>query len=206
MTLTVLEDACAVRAGALARTWTRTHTGLSDGGTAIVPGVGPLFEVTLPAGSYTTREMTDAQEILDEARDYVFYAWKNPQGFASACSLAERYPWTPGAQAFVDYFEQNDAFTNVGRGNHRRRVSGDPPPVRVGRPVRRRPGAEWLEQLVPKDSPMAVGTSASVNPTATTSWITPMPPSCSRCSRFGGASESEVIQSIRFVDGLPPAP
>jgi hypothetical protein len=204
LTLRAIEDPCALRSETYERTWTRTHTGASDGGTAVVPGVGPLFEVTLPAGAYTTRPLTDAQEIYDQARDYILYAWKNPQGFASACSLAERYRWTPGAQAFVDYIRQNDAFENV---KSEATTVGGYPALHVtfdsvdSYPAC--PGAEWLEQLVPKNAPdggwhIGFGESDSYyvvdHPDATVLF---------QVLPIDATAEGEVIPTIRFLDSLP---
>ncbi len=54
--LVAVEDPCAARAEAFARTWTRSHNGLTAGGEGVVTGVGPLVQVTLPEGSYTQRD------------------------------------------------------------------------------------------------------------------------------------------------------
>ena len=207
LTLTAVTEPCAPRAEAFARTWTRTHTGFSDGGTAVVPDVGPLFQVTLPDGSYTTRTIKDAQEIFDQARDYILYAWKNPQGFASACSLDERYPWTPGAQAFVDYIEQSDAFLNV---KAEATTVGGYPAIHLtfdsvpSYPAC--PGAEWLEQLVPKDSPDGGWHIGFGEPDAY--WVVDHPDATMlfQVLPVGHASAAEVIQSITFPDELAAAP
>jgi hypothetical protein len=207
MTLTSIDDPCTARADAYARTWTRTHAGFSDGGRAVVPDVGPLFEVTLPAGAYAARPLTDAQEIFDEARDYILYAWKNPQGFASPCSLAERYPWEPGAQAFVDYIEQSDAFMNVRTEAY---AVGGYPGIHLTfdsvESYAACPDAEWLEQLVPKDAPeggwhIGFGEQDSYyvvdHPDATMLFqVLPIDPT----------AEADVIPTIRFLDTLPITP
>jgi hypothetical protein len=207
MTMTPIEDPCGPRMEALARAWTRSHTGFSDGGTAVVPDVGPLFQVTLPEGSYTTRPMTDAQEIYDQARDYILYAWKNPQGFASACSLDDRYPWTPGAQAFVDYIEQSDAFTDV-----RTEVTtvGGYPAIHLQFDSVDRyapcPGAEWLEQLVPKDAAEGGWHIGFGEPDSYYVVDHPDATMLFQVLPVSHASEADVMQSIRFLDGLPTAP
>jgi hypothetical protein len=65
----------------------------------------------MPDDVYEGRVLTDFAEVA--GADHSIAAWKNPQGFASACSQAERYPYTPGADAFVAYLTQNDAFTII---------------------------------------------------------------------------------------------
>ena len=208
LTLVPVDEPCASRADAFGRTWTRTHTFFSDGGTAVVPGVGPLFQVTLPSGSYQTRTITDAQEIYDTARDYILLAWKNPQGFASACSLAERYPWTPGAQAFVDYIRQNDAFTNVRTENV---TVGGFPAIHLQfdsvDSYAACPGAEWLEQLVPKDATEGGWHIGFGEPDDY--WVVDHPDATVlfQVLPVGDASAEEVIGSIVFPDALDaPAP
>jgi hypothetical protein len=208
LTLTAVDEPCAPRADAFARTWTRSHAGFSDGGTAVVPDVGPLFQVTLPDGTYATRPIYDAQEILDESRDYILYAWKNPQGFASACSLDERYPWTPGAQAFVDYIEQSDAFVNVK--TEATTVGGYPAVHLTFDSVPSHPecpGAQWLEQLVPKDSPNGGWHIGFGEPDSY--WVVDHPDATMlfQVLPVGDASAQEVIRSITFPDRLDtPAP
>jgi hypothetical protein len=207
LTLEAIEDECAARAEAMGRTWTRTHVGASDGGTAVVPDVGPLFQVTLPAGSYTTRPMTDAQEIFDQPRDYILYAWKNPQGFASPCTMRDRYPWEPGAQAFVDYIDQSDAFTNVR--TEATTVGGYPAihlqfeSVDSYAPC---PDAEWLMQLVPKDMPEGEWHIGFGEPDSYYVVDHPDATMLFQVLPVGDASEADVMQSIQFLEGLPKAP
>lgn len=111
--LELVEDACAARAEAFARTWTHSHVGLSAGGPGVITGVGPLVQVALPAGEYATRPLIDAQEVYDEAQDLLFYAFRDPQAFADPCSTEERIPWEAGAQAFVDALARNPAMEEV---------------------------------------------------------------------------------------------
>ena len=121
----------------------------------------------------------------DQARDYILYAWKNPQGFASACSLDERYPGRPARRRSSITSEQNDAFTNVRiDATTIGGVSRDPPPVRLGRratPPARTPSgsSSWSRRTRRRGA----GTSGSANRTATTSWTTRTRRCCSRCSR-----------------------
>jgi hypothetical protein len=207
MTLTLIEDACAVRADVLARTWTRTHTGISDGGTAVVPGVGPLFEVTLPAGSYSTQTGTDSQEIYQDSPEYTLFAWKNPQAYADPCTLDERRPWKPGATAFVDALKQNPALENF---TTEETTIGGYPALHVefnARPdyPKCSPDHAFYE-WAPKDDPGGVwwlsagdkdGLFLVDHPDATLMYqVLPV----------GDASEAAVMQSIRFLDRLPTGP
>jgi hypothetical protein len=109
-----LDDDCVSRSEALTRTWARSLTGASTSmGAGVVDTMDPDFAVTLPDDNYEARTLPDFVEI-GGSNGFSLIVMKNPQGFADACSdLQERYPYTPGAEAFVEYFRQNDAFTVI---------------------------------------------------------------------------------------------
>ena len=70
----------------------------------------PNFWIRLPDASYESRTLDDFIEVTDPAGGGLV-VMKNPQGFADSCSPNQvRYPYAPGAAAFVAYFRQNKAF------------------------------------------------------------------------------------------------
>jgi hypothetical protein len=114
LTMTALSDACANRGLALGRTWERTLVGPTTIGAGLVDSFDPMFAIRLPDGHYEARVLDDWIEIGDPATGFSLMVFKNPQGFADSCSDGEvRYPYSPGAAAFVAYYRQNDAFTVV---------------------------------------------------------------------------------------------
>ena len=163
--------------------------------------------MTLPAGSYTTRPLTDAQEIYDQARDYILYAWKNPQAFVDPCSTEERHEWKQGAAAFLDALKRNPALENF---TTEETVIGGHPALHVQFNAstdhpRCSPDHAFYE-WVPRDDPagywwLSAGDKDGLylvdHPDATMMF---------QVLPIGDASEEEVIASIRFLDGLPTAP
>ena len=114
LTLVAVSDQCQTRAAAIARAWDRTLLGPTSVGAGVVDSFEPNFKVTLPDHPYEARTLDDFIEIGDPASGFSLMVFKNPQGFVDACSPDQvRYPYTPGAAAFVDYYRQNDAFTVV---------------------------------------------------------------------------------------------
>ena len=111
LTLTEVSDACRNRAIEFSRTWVRSLLGATSVGSGVLDAFDPIFSVVMPDDAYEARELLDYVEVASP--DHSIQAWKNPQGFASACSQAERYPYAPGADAFVAYLAQNDAFTII---------------------------------------------------------------------------------------------
>ena len=111
LTLTEVSDTCRNRAIEFSRTWVRSLLGPTSVGAGVVDAFDPIFSVVMPDDAYEARQLPDYVEVASP--DHSIQVWKNPQGFASACSQAERYPYTPGADAFAAYLAQNDAFTVV---------------------------------------------------------------------------------------------
>jgi hypothetical protein len=113
LTLLPLSDACSNRSAVLGRTWDRTLVGPTTVGAGIVDSFDPPFAIRLPDGTYEARTLDDFIEI-GRSDGFSLMVVKNPQGFVDACRTDEvRYPYTPGASAFVEYYRQNDAFTVV---------------------------------------------------------------------------------------------
>jgi hypothetical protein len=114
LTLALVADVCPTRSATVARTWDRTLVGSTTVGAGIVDAFDPPFAITLPNARYEARVLDDWIEIGDPVSGFSLMVFKNPQGFVDACSQDEvRYPYAPGAAAFVAYYRQNDAFTVV---------------------------------------------------------------------------------------------
>ena len=114
MTLTAVSEACENRRAALSRTWDRTLVAPTTVGAGMVDSFEPNFAVVLPPGQYESRVLTDFIDIEATDTGFGMAVFKNPQGFVDACDPGQvRYPYMPGAAAFVDYYRQNDAFTVV---------------------------------------------------------------------------------------------
>jgi hypothetical protein len=111
LTLTKVSDACRNRAIEFSRTWVRSLLGVTSVGAGVVDAFDPFFSIVMPDDAYEPRVLPNFAEVASPGHS--INAWKNPQGFASACSQAERYPYTPGADAFAAYLAQNDAFTVI---------------------------------------------------------------------------------------------
>lgn len=83
LTLTSVDDACAVRATALSRTWVRSHMNGSVGGRGVVDIFDPAFVVTLPGDSWQATPHTDVIELA--SGPLAVFVGKDPQGFAEPC-------------------------------------------------------------------------------------------------------------------------
>lgn len=85
LTLTLVDDACAARATAFARTWVRSLGAVNDGRSGILNYFNPAIQVTLPADRYAAGGGFEAA-ILDGDTGNIFVAVKDPAGFANPCS------------------------------------------------------------------------------------------------------------------------
>jgi len=111
LTLTPVTDPCVSRSEAIGRTWVRSLAGTSTRGAGIVDTMVPTFAVTLPDDTYESRALDDFIEIGGSKGTTTLLVFKNPQGFEDPCSTEQvRYPYTPGAAAFVDFYRQNPAY------------------------------------------------------------------------------------------------
>jgi hypothetical protein len=114
LTLEVITDACRSRSDALSRSWDRTLVGPTTVGAGLVDSMEPNFWIRLPDANYESRTLDDFIEVTDPSTGGGLVVMKNPQGFADSCNPNQvRYPYKPGASAFVDYFRQNQAFVVV---------------------------------------------------------------------------------------------
>ena len=114
LTLEAITDACPSRSEAVSRSWDRTLVGATTVGAGLVDSMEPNFWIRLPDANYESRTLDDFIEITDPTTGGGLVVMKNPQGFADSCNPNQvRYPYKPGASAFVDYFRQNQAFVVV---------------------------------------------------------------------------------------------
>jgi hypothetical protein len=111
LSVTAVEEACAVRKQALERRWVRSHMGASAGGAGVIDVFDPAFRITLPAASWQAITYEDVMETQSE--DLVVYAGKDPQGFSEPCSPSggEQLAIAPGLDAFEAYIRSLPTLT-----------------------------------------------------------------------------------------------
>lgn len=114
LSLNAVADPCAARAIEFERTWVRSLLEPTMAGSGVIDSMDPIFAIALPDGTYEARTLDDFVEVSG-SDGFSLMVFKNLQGFANPCAQPERYPYTPGAEALVDYFRQNDAFTILER-------------------------------------------------------------------------------------------
>ena len=211
LTFEAVDDACATRSEALARTWVRAVDFASKGGLGAIAAFDPVFTIELPAGRYTgTPEMNAAAEVSSTDRTLV--AVKDPWGLAKPCSSDpasnDKAPVDPNADAFVDYLR-----TLPGR--HGRPRGADD----------RRPSRRSRDDLDRCGDRLSVGRARDVDPEgvhlADPSWgVTPGDPASVYLAEVGSdlvllqwrgdgvttQEERDVLSTITFLDGLPAAP
>lgn len=117
--LELIEDACAPRGAALARTWVHSLSAVTDGGVGVVPN-DPWIEVALPHERFRMGSGgTGASDIksFDESVPFkALIAVKDPMGFRAPCE-ADQHPFAlaPDIQAFDEYARSLPGFQLVER-------------------------------------------------------------------------------------------
>jgi hypothetical protein len=112
LALTPLEDACALRATTVGRTWTRSLGAVNDGRRGIVNYFDPAIEITLPEGLWAAGGSDLAADIRGP-NGFELIAVQDPRGFADPCSDNGGAPVSigPTADAFTTYMRALPGFT-----------------------------------------------------------------------------------------------
>ena len=96
LTLTLVDDTCANRAAALARTWVHSLTAVNDGGTGVFPITGWL-KATLPSMRWALDDTgLHSFDAADPAISFVVIT--DPLGYDQPCGAGGRGP-VPGVSA-----------------------------------------------------------------------------------------------------------
>jgi len=107
LTLSLVEDACALRATTLARTWVHSFAAVSDGGRGVDNATSPAILMTLPSRSFAMAAPEGANEIFTpvEGARISFVAIVNPFGYAEPCAspAGGQSPIGHTVDAFVAY-------------------------------------------------------------------------------------------------------
>jgi hypothetical protein len=202
LTLTTKTEDCLKRGLVFARRWERSLIGETTIGAGVIDSMDPTFRVTLPDDEYQARTLDDFFEIAG-SKGLSLMVFKNPQAFVDACSTDEkRVPYQPGAEAFVNAFRGNDAFT-VGTSIPLKVDGHDAISVVVGAQANyaRCPGSD-LYQYTPKNC----NCHFIAGPGGTDRWYLVEVGSDTfmfMVSPFGSAAEADVIESIRIPFVLP---
>lgn len=93
LTLELIEDACANRATAFARTWVRSHGAVNDGGTGVLYGMDPDMQFTMPTGQRYGLgggdHAADLKTFGDAQPFRALVVIRNPGGFDDPCSTTD---------------------------------------------------------------------------------------------------------------------
>jgi hypothetical protein len=108
LTLSAIEEPCAARRIELERLWFRSLLSDTATGAGVIDTMDPPLFIALPDDNYSSRTLDDFAEV--DSSSLGLMVFKNLQGFSEPCGPQTRYPYTPGADALVAYFRQNDAF------------------------------------------------------------------------------------------------
>ena len=91
LTLTLLEDACASRAEAFARTWVHSLSAVTDGGPGVIPWTDRWIRATLPAmrfGLSGANDVADFQTFDAGDPTIRFLVFQDPMGDDDPCASA----------------------------------------------------------------------------------------------------------------------
>jgi hypothetical protein len=212
LTLATIDDPCLTRREAYARTWTRSLTGQSTGGTGVVDAFEPAFQVTLPDGTWEATSYVDAVEIGRPDPPLVLYAFKDPQGFTEPCAQdgGRRRPVAPGVDAFASYLHSIPGFevsaTEMTVDGHRALhlgvVQGGPAMCTGERVVEWQAKAETgtLNWILGRGDPDSLYVVELPTATILLQVIGATPTSGPT------ADEQAILTSVRFLEALPASP
>ena len=115
LTLTLVDDTCANRAAAMARTWVHSLTAVNDGGTGVFPITGWL-KATLPSMRWALDDTgLHSFDAADPAISFVVIT--DPLGYDQPCGASGRGPvpgvsagGTASVTAYADYLRTRPGF------------------------------------------------------------------------------------------------
>lgn len=204
LSVTAIEEACAVRQQALERRWVRSHMGVSAGGQAMIDAFDPAFLVTLPTASWVAVPHEDV--VMLQSQDLYVYAGRDPQGFTNPCgpSGGKHLAIEPGLDAFEAYIRSFPTFTvtatdqTVGGYPARHLAITSTPTAACPTGTRM---AEWRAKGEPGDLFWTLG---SGDPDSIDLVALPDATIILQLIPEGGASVDtrSILDSIRFVDAL----
>lgn len=111
LTLTSIDDQCAVRGEILPGTWQRNLGFNNPGGPGVAVNFYPYLGLTLPATAWTGREFAEADTLVADREDATFKVWRNLDGFADPCDITKGRVTLKDLDAFIAYFEDDPRFT-----------------------------------------------------------------------------------------------
>lgn len=208
LTLTLIEDACAARATAFARTWVRSFAAASEGGHGVVDGVTPMVEVTLPAGQRLWGGAGDQwQAIMTDGGLEPYQAFvviRNPGGFAAPCSTSDPQPTsipatTTDLVSYIDSLPGASVVTAATEIDGRPAIQFD---MRIDNEIQCESGD--IFNLHP-ESPSDTQVWTSVPGELQRLYVVQIDASTTFLLWYQGNSETEraVIASVHFLDKLP---
>jgi hypothetical protein len=208
LTLELIQDTCAARSTALARTWVHSLGAVNDGGPGVVIGATPMTQVNLPTGQrYGASGGSQSQEIKtfgEVAPFRAFVVVRNPGGFGAPCSATDTKK--------VDIGHTTDAFVTYVKGLPGATVQtstttiGGRPAVRLG--VSIDPGVKCLPDGIASFHPEDLTDTfywwfnpGEVQPL----YIVQMDASTTFLLWYQGTADEErtVLASIKFINNLP---
>jgi hypothetical protein len=209
LTLEAVADACATRAAAFARTWTRSLDAHSAGGRGALAAFDPVVLVTLPTAPFRGESSRDVIAVESITEGLALFAMKNPWGLAEPCvdGGGSTVPLEPGIDALVTQLRSvrglavtAEETTIGGRRAARLAVTADAgtacPAGEISALTSKNVTSGWRWGLAP-------GKEASI-------YVVELPDATYLLQYAGegvtAADERAVMSTIAFADALPPAP
>jgi hypothetical protein len=209
LTLETIADACATRAAAFARTWTRSLDAHSAGGRGALAAFDPMVLVTLPDAPFSGSSSRDVIAVESITEGIGIFAMKNPWGLTEPCTDGggATVPIEPGVDALVAQLGAVPGMTVTSEemtiDGHRAARVAMTTDAGIACP------AGEISAVTAKN--VTSGWRWSIRPGDTASlYVVELPDATYLLEYFGEgvtpADEAAVMSSIRFVDALPPAP
>ena len=204
-----IADACATRASAFTRTWTRSLDANSNGGRGALAAFEPVVLVTLAETPFTGSSSRDVISVEGDDEDVSLFAMRDPWGLDSPCADGGgvTVPLKAGVDAIVAHLANvpglsvtSADMTIDGRRAVHLRLSSDPG---IDCPARE------LSLLTSKN--VTSGWRWGISPGDDASLYLVELPDATYLFEYAGESVTEdaelaVVSTIRFADALPPTP